>query len=268
MTADTKCTEMLLTDRCDIVTGVGPVMAFALHNGHQIRPSLEPHLKLSEMDQWREEDPETGVFANLGDHIFRNYVSRFEVDLNRSEDRSVYLTPEMSWGLDVWEDSLPESEVIRSKTLHKQFYDLVSGWIEDALRVHDTVLVLDIHSYNHRRDGPEGPAADIASNPDIDLGMTTLDHARFGDLADRFEAQLRAQPVCGREPDVRRNVRYPDGGHFPEWIFANYGDRVCTITVEYKKIYMDEWTSQLHLPVVEDLRLGLLRATKAARTFL
>jgi N-formylglutamate deformylase len=127
------------------------------------------------------------------------------------------------------------------------------------------LLVLDIHSYNHRRDGADAPPADPGANPDIDLGVTTLDRELWGDVVDRFADTLRSHRAGGREPDVRENVRYPDGGHFPEWLYATYGPDVCTITLEYKKIYMDEWTAQADIAVIEDLRAGLQAAVDAVR---
>src|SRR5690606_12140320 len=65
--------------------------------------------------------------------------------------------------------------------------------------------------------------------------------------------------------DVRENVRYPTGGHFPEWVYATWGDRVCTISPEYKKIHMDEWTGQVDIDALEDFRDGLESAVDGVR---
>lgn len=64
---------------------------------------------------------------------------------------------------------------------------------------------------------------------------------------------------------MRENVRYPTGGYFPEWVYATWGDRVCTISPEYKKIHMDEWTGQVDIDALEDFRDGLERAVDAVR---
>ena len=47
----------------------------------------------------------------------------------------------------------------------------------------------------------------------------------------------------GRPVDVRANVRYPGGGYFPEWLFRRYPESACVISLEYKKVFMNEWTS-------------------------
>ena len=64
---------------------------------------------------------------------------------------------------------------------------------------------------------------------------------------------------------MRENVRFPTGGHFPEWVYATWGEKVCTISPEFKKIYMDEWTALVDIPVLEGFRHGLRQAVDAVR---
>jgi N-formylglutamate deformylase len=254
-----------LKPRWDVQQRGGPVLATAVHAGHAIRDELRPYLAISQQDQRREEDPLTGIWSTVGDDAFRCYNSRFQLDLNRARDTAVYRRPEDSWGLKVWRELPPEEMIERSLDAHDDFYAMMADWIEALIDRCGKVLVLDIHSYNHRRDGAEAEPAPQEENPDIDLGVTTLDQERFGPVLEALQAELEAKPAGDRELDVRRNVRYPDGGHWPEWIFANYGDDVATVTLEYKKFYMNEWSGDAHLPVVEDLRAGLDRAAGAAR---
>ena len=142
---------------------------------------------------------------------------------------------------------------------------MVHELFDRLLARHGTLLLVDLHSYNHRRGGPDAEPADAAANPDIELGLTTLDHARWGHVAERFAEVLASHPVAGRAPDVRANVRFPTGGHFPEWVYATWGDRICTISPEYKKIFMDEWTGHVDLAAMHDLRTGLAAAVAAVR---
>jgi N-formylglutamate amidohydrolase len=253
----------------DISQGNGPVLATAVHAGHQVRPGLEPRFKADAALRRREEDPMTGIWATAGDHVFRSYVSRFEIDLNRSRDCAVYRKPEDAWGIEVWDDPLSDADVERSLRMWDDYYAMMSGWLEGLIKEHGQVLLLDVHSYNHRRDGPFAQPAAQEDNPDIDLGVTTLDHDRFGPLLEAFEEELCRHEAHTRKLDVRRNVRYDDGGHWPEWVFAQYGDNIAAITLEYKKFYMDEWTGAAFLPVVEDLRFGLAEAvSRVKREFL
>ncbi len=249
----------------DLVIGHGPVFATAIHDGHLVRESLRPHLAIEAEDRRREEDPLTGLFTTVGDVRLRANHSRFQVDLNRPRDLAMSTSPEDTWGLKIWHDSLPESEREISLASHDDFYAMVTELLDRLIERWGCVLLIDLHSYNHRREGADAEAAPQEGNPDIELGVTTLDPQRWGAVSARFAQALRACPVGGKAPDVRENVRFPTGGHFPEWVYAKYGDKVCTISPEYKKIYMDEWTAQADIAVLEDLRHGLQRAVDAVR---
>src|SRR5690606_33764110 len=212
------------------------------HDGHAMRGSLQPHLAIDAAERRREEDPMTGVLAEVGDVRIRVHTSRFEADLNRPRGKAVATDPADVWGLQLWKGDLPGAEVERSLAYYASFYALVTALIEERLERWGRVLLVDIHSYTHRRDAPDAPPAPQRDNPDIELGVTTLDPSRWGHVARRFRDVLRTTPVAGRCPDVRENVRFPTGGHFPEWVYATWGERVCTISPEFKKVYMDEWT--------------------------
>ncbi|QJR79360.1 N-formylglutamate amidohydrolase [Alteromonas pelagimontana] len=252
-------------DRWFIHHSRGPVMATAVHAGHAMREELLPFLEADDSERRREEDPMTDVWANTGDNVFSCYTSRFEVDLNRARNKACSTDPNDTWGMKVWKESPPEEMIERSLKQHDTFYAMMRGWLEQMIAEHGKVLLLDLHSYNHRRAGPNKAPASFQDNPDIDLGLTTLDHKRFGNVADKLSRTLADTPCQGRYLDVRGNVRYPDGGYWPEWVFANYGSDVCTITLEYKKFYMDEWRAESSLAAIEDLRTGLKKAVDAVR---
>ncbi|MFC4726988.1 N-formylglutamate amidohydrolase [Coralloluteibacterium thermophilus] len=254
--------------RCDdweVHVGNGPVVATAIHDGHQVRESVLRCMRLSADERRREEDPLTGVLTTVADSQVRVRTSRFQTDMNRPRALAVPRRPEDTWGLDVWRTPLPETERARCLADYDRFYADMRALMDGLLETWDSLLVLDIHSYNHRRDGADAPPAAADGNPEIDLGVTTLDRARHGGVACRFADALRATLVDGRHPDVRENVRYPTGGHFPEWLHAEYGDRLCVISLEYKKIYMDEWSAMADVAVLDDFRYGLKRAVDAVR---
>ena len=48
-------------------------------------------------------------------------------------------------------------------------------------------------------------------------------------------------------------------------MYARWGARVCTISPEYKKIFMDEWTGQADIAALHALRNGLQAAVDAVR---
>ncbi len=252
----------------DIVAQPGPVLIAAVHAGHTIRRSLQPWLEIGEVERLREEDPLTDFFLPAGDTIVRANQSRFEFDLNRPPEKAVTTDPEDTWGLRIWNPALPEAEKELSLALHRQFYDRIAQRVEAMIAEHGRILVLDVHSYNHRREGRDAEPDDPRSSPDIDLGATTLNKDIYGGLLDRFGEALRSRPVTGRTPEVGTNVRWDDGGHFPEWLQAEYGDAACVMTLEYKKIFMDEWGHTADILALQDLREGFLAAVDEAREWL
>lgn len=249
----------------EIALGDGPVVATAIHDGHAMRDSLGEWMAIDEEARRRDEDPLTGLLTTAGDVQVRVHTSRFEVDLNRPREKAISADPADTWGVRMWKQAPPQSELEQSLATYDRFYRTIAKLMDAMIERHGRVLLLDIHSYNHRRDGPDAPPAEASGNPEIDLGVTTLDRARFGALATRFADALRATPIRGHRPDVRGNVRYEGGGHFPEWLFRRYGDKVCAISLEYKKIFMDEWTALADIAVLEDLRTGLRHAVDAVR---
>lgn len=249
----------------ELTLGDGPVIAAAVHDGHGMRPALQPYLAIDDATRRRDEDPLTGLLTTVGDVQLRVRASRFEADLNRPRELAISPDPANTWGIKVWDAGLPDTEIERSLAYHDRFYAMVRRLMDAAIDRFGQVLVLDIHSYNHRRDGADADPADVRENPEIDLGVTTLDHGRHGGLLERFTDALRSVPLQGRAPDVRNNVRYDGGGHFPEWLYATYGDAVCAISLEYKKVFMDEWSGQADIAALYDLRDGLRAAVAAAR---
>jgi N-formylglutamate deformylase len=252
----------------DLLVQPGPVMVTAIHAGHTIRPSLHPWLEIGNQERLREEDPLTDFFLPVGDTVFRANRSRFEFDLNRPAEKAVTVDPDDTWGLRIWNPDLPQEEIDASLRLHQRFYDLMAERVEAMIAEHGRILVLDIHSYNHRRNGADGTADPQSGSPDIDLGATTLDPDVYGGLLEQFAQGLRSRPVRGKSPDVRVNVRWEDGGNFPEWLHARYGDAACVITLEYKKIFMDEWGHEADILALQDLREGFHAGVAKARDWL
>ena len=249
----------------NLIESGGPVCATAIHAGHVVRPDLQNHLAIDPEDRRREEDPLTDYFLNLADNVVRVNRSRFECDMNRPRDGCISDDPDDTFGLTIWNGSLPDEKKEQSRKLHDDFYDDMRGMMDRLLERHKRILVLDLHSYNHMRDGPDAAPAPASDNPDIDIGATTLDKSVFSDLLSALMIGLGRVPVRGRKPEVGENIRYPDGGNFPEWLHETYPERACVITLEYKKMFMDEWTGTLDIGAAQDLRTGLMYALGQAR---
>ncbi len=242
----------------DIVVGEGPVVAVANHNGHQLRDEVSRLCALSDRERMQEEDPRTGEWAAVAPTRLVVQRSRFEVDLNRSRETAVYRQPEDAWGLKLWTQPLPGDLVARSLAEYDAYYAELERVLAEKARRHGRFVVLDLHSYNHRREGPDGAAADPAGNPEINVGTGTMDRERWGPLVERFIGDLRGFDFLGRHLDVRENVKFV-GRQFPRWVHTRFPDSGCALAVEAKKFFMDEWTGE-----VDETRHGAIREALAS----
>jgi N-formylglutamate amidohydrolase len=234
---------------------VKPALVTAsIHSSHAVRDELEPLLALTGEERLREEDPYTDLFGDFAAARIKGNKSRFEIDLNRTREKAVYLSPEDAWGLKVWK-SEPALEIVeRSLNEYDQFYLAAGEFLKRVASEKHPVILLDIHSYNHRRLGPGAPVDDPALNPEINIGTGTMrDRDQWADIVECCTRSLREYDFLGRHLDVRENVRFK-GGWFPQWIHRNFPDTVCCLSLEVKKFFMDEWTGQPDWQQIEAVR--------------
>jgi hypothetical protein len=201
-------------------------------------------MSISEEDRLREEDPFTGSWTGAAPTRVIATSSRFEVDLNRPREKAVYRTPEDAWGLQVWSDTIPEAVLARSIQEYDDFYDALQQLYTEMSDCFGRFVVFDLHTYNHRRDGPDGPVADPELNPQVNVGTGTMaDRRRWAPVIDRFISDLAAFDFPGGRLDVRENVKFRGGNH-ATWTHATFPESACVFAVEVKKFFMDEWTGQ------------------------
>ena len=105
-------------------------------------------------------------------------------------------------------------------------------------------VVLDVHSYNHRRDGQNAPPSDLATAPDINIGTFSMDRKRWAHVVDPFMEKLRTLQIGGHTIDVRENVAFEGRGEQTRFIHEVFPETGCAIAIEFKKFFMDEWTGQ------------------------
>jgi N-formylglutamate amidohydrolase len=224
--------------------GEGPLVACAIHDGHTVRPDIARCLKLSNDQRRYEEDPYTGAWTTIAPTRIISRRSRFELDLNRPRDKAVYIVPADAWGLEVWNCSPPPQMVEQSLQAYDDFYGHVRQLLERLVNRHGRVVVFDLHSYNHIREGRGGSAADPEANPEINLGTRSMPRDAWTPVVERWLAEMRSFDYLGRRLDVRENVKF-FGGHFPTWIHETFPKSVCALAIEVKKFFMNEWTGEL-----------------------
>jgi len=216
-------------------------VATAIHNGHDTRKEIKELLALDESSRLREEDPFTGEWTAAAETTFVAFRSRFEVDLNRPREKAVYINPEDAWGLKVWKSKPSKEFVQRSLKEYDSFYQEMKNLFSELVGKFDRFIVFDLHTYNHKRGGPDGPQSNPEENPEVNIGTGTMDRDFWSPVVDRFISDLRNFDFLGRKLDVRENVRFR-GGNFPRWIHENFPQEGCALAIEFKKFFMDEWT--------------------------
>jgi len=221
-----------------------PVLALAIHNGHEMHPALQATCGISEADRLREEDPYTEQFTTPFKNRIVVYTSRFTVDLNRRREQAVYQNPEDCWGLPARTEPLSEELLAELHADYDSWYGLLHYTVERLLQKHPFLLVLDLHSYNHRRQGPDAPPDPQEGNPDIILGRNNMPQSFYPGV-EKLRLLLDGKQVLGHTIDCRCDVKFP-GGQLSRTLHKEFEGRVLSLSVEFKKIFMDEWTGILN----------------------
>lgn len=224
--------------------GPGPIVATAIHDGHDLRAEVADAMELAEDCRLREEDPFTGqAIVDVPNHIIA-HRSRFEFDLNRAPDSAIYRTPEQSWGLKVWKSELDDSLAARSLAFHAEYYRMLGAFLDSVAIRHNRFVLIDVHSYNHRRGGPTSEPTSPEKAPDINIGTFSMPRERWAFLIDPLIDAMRGFDFNGRTLDVRENVAFQGKGAQTRFVHERYPLTGCAIALEFKKFYMDEWSGE------------------------
>jgi hypothetical protein len=248
--------------------GAGAVVATAIHDGHGLRPEVASAMKLEEAGRLREEDPFTGqAVVEVPTHIIA-HRSRFEFDLNRSGADAVYTVPEQCWGLDVWHHKPDQPLVDRSIAIHAAYYEMLGHLLDSIAAGHPRFVLIDVHSYNHRRDGPGGAATDQNEAPDINIGTFSMPREQWAWLLDPLMAAMSGFDFNGRRLDVRENVAFEGKGEQTRFVHDRYPGRGCAIALEFKKFFMDEWTGEPDPAELDAMRRFIAFTAETAKRLL
>src|SRR5690606_25549938 len=163
-----------------------PLVGTAIHNGHGLRDEVADVMGLDDAQRLREEDPFTEYAIRDVPNRVVFHRSRFEIDLNRGTDGAVYLRPDQAWGLDVWSQPPQGALVQRSLAIHAAYYAMLGEMLRGIVAEHGRFVLLDIHSYNHRRAGPDADPTPEAEAPQINIGTISMDRARWAHVVDPF----------------------------------------------------------------------------------
>ena len=237
--------ELQLNQVISIRGRTAPIVATAIHDGHFVRRELIGFSGLTAEERLREEDPFTAKLIEHFPAMITGLRSRFEFDLNRAPDKAIYIHPEDAWGLNVWKTPPSEQLLLESKAMYEMAFNEMRPFFQACIDEYGSVVVFDCHSYNHKRDGAEGQPADQQGNPDVNLGTKNMNKAIWQPVVDALIKEFSNYQLDDKPLDVRENIKFK-GGYFSEWLYREFGDKVCAVAIEFKKIFMNEWTGELH----------------------
>lgn len=228
-----------------------PIVSIAVHHSHRVREELAERMAISPEDRRYEEDPETERFLRSTTHRLTPNQSRYEVDMNRPPDTAVYLTPDMAWGNQLWETKPTREQIEVTLERWYEFHSFLDAAVQDAIRTFGQAIVLDVHSYNYQRDGATDWRED--DQPEVNLGTRHLDlDEDTRALKDWFFEQLETITVLDEPCQVEENGAFY-GGYVNRRLARTYGTDCLPLSVEFKKIFMDERTGEVDQPVLDDL---------------
>ncbi|MBN1478807.1 N-formylglutamate amidohydrolase [candidate division KSB1 bacterium] len=229
----------------------------AIHAGNRVRPDIQDALAVTPHDRYREEDPYTDSFIQDFPIQIICRDSRFEYDVNRELERGIYDEHKKTWGLTVWQRPLTEKERQLSLAKHQEFHDLMDIITSYLLRQNRYAIIFDMHSYCYQRTARLPWYQD--AKPEVNLGTKAVNQQLFAPVIEKFMRDLATTQIDSRRIRVLQNDVF-FGGYLSRRLSAKFFDNVLVLALEFKKIFMDEWSGQLYPAILAALTDGFRRA--------
>ncbi|MBU2651967.1 MAG: flavohemoglobin expression-modulating QEGLA motif protein [Bacteroidetes bacterium] len=245
-----QCFEAYTPDRSLYIKleKIEPYACFAIHHGHQLRPSLRRLIALNDHERKYEEDPLTGDLISSFPMVVIAQDSRYEYDLNRDEAGCIY---DVAWGKTVWRSPVSDEEREISLNKHRFFFRLVDALLALMKNRYGNALIYDIHSYNYQRYNEEYPV--------FNLGTGSINRKRFSGSIRNWLTELSRIELPNLETSVGENTLFKGNGYFLKYVTKSFPDALVFAT-EIKKVYMDEASGEVFPMVMEALKNGLKTA--------
>jgi hypothetical protein len=142
----------------------------------------------------------------------------------------------------VWSESLPHPIIENSLQRYDEIYAQLAAYFDSLLRIHKRLIIYDLHSYNHRREGYD-KYAPVEENPDVNIGTANINKTVWAPVLDTLMNCMTKYNFEGRHLSIGENIKFK-GGYFGQWLQERYADLVCPIAIEFKKFFMNEWTGE------------------------
>lgn len=222
----------------------------SMHSGHRVRDEILDMLSISEADRFREEDPFMDRFISGFPIRITGRDSRFEYDLNRNPYQAIYDFDKPTWGLQVWKQEVTEEQRRQSIRKHREFHALLEMVCRFLLTQNRHALLLDLHSYCYKRETRRVWYED--ERPEINIGTGAVNQEIFGPAIACFKQGLHRTIIHGHKLRISENEIFL-GGYLSRHLSRIYHEQMLVLALEYKKIFMDEWTGEIYPDVLEEL---------------
>lgn len=170
--------------------------------------------------------------------------------------------------MQVWQQA-PDAALLESlRDYHRGFYRMLGGLLDEVAARHPRFVVLDVHSYNHRRDGTDADPMPQAGAPDINIGTFSMPRDDWAFLLEPLMERMRGFDFNGRHLDVRENIAFQGKGELARFVHQRYPGRGCAIALEFKKFYMDEWSGEPYPAELAAMRAFIRASADACRSLL
>jgi hypothetical protein len=222
-----------------------PFICSAIHAGINLRFNLKDNINHSNYQRWFEEDPSTDSFITSMPITIIGKDSRFEYDLNRSQDSCIY---KVAWGKQVWKKPLSKTLLKESQIKHFNFFKVIDALVKSIEELHKGCIVFDMHSFNYVRHKNELPV--------FIIGTENLDIKRYNNVLQKWIKNLKQIQIENFESSVQINGIFKGKGYFSTHINNNFNNTLVLVT-EIKKIYCNELDGSNYPIIIKQLKNGL-----------
>jgi len=150
---------------------------------------------------------------------------------------------------------LTEGEKRTTYSKFKEFHAILDIVVELMLEQDSPAVLFDIHSFCYQRERKINWFDD--EMPEINLGIRYINRHFFSPLIDCFLEGVSGTVIDGHPVRVVENELFP-GGYLTRKYAQRQNRRVLVLAIEYKKIFMDEWTGDLYNDIFNVLKNDFL----------
>ncbi len=242
-----------------------PLVGLAPHAGRQVREELHMKMAIEETERRTEEGPATDDFVSSYPIQMIALDSRYEYDIDRPREESVYLKPFQSWGKKVWRTPPTKDELTISYQKYDEFHELFDFMIEQFTGMFGKLVCFDLHTYSPKRPAFVGKTGAL---PMFCLATTEAERKKFKEPIEFILSQMNKVNLPGGGSGAKENDPFKKEGALVRELSEKYSDSLF-LSIDIKNNYLHEETGDLEQGIVGPLTdlFGSLGTTCMSRWF-